>query len=529
MIFLEDKKNRSKFVFLNSTRITVLSVLILISVLVLLFIETPFSIVPIIISLMVAVFLSIVNFSLFKAFSLRFAIYFQSVVDVCLITVFVYVSGGIISPFYFLYLYPIIVSSYFLGKRDTVYIAAFSFIVFGTLSSLMYLEIIPNYPGISSPTISQGKFIYNLIMSFFAFSTVSLISSYYFERMRKAGAELRNVQESLKDLALLNNTVLEKMENGFITCDSKGVIISYNEKSKAMLKLKSNTNIFELLLSKPEYEEIEKNSKVDSRYYFEKKINKLTLGISVSLIKNIYSFDKIFVFIIIDLTEKRLIEEKLKKKEHFALIGEMSAGMAHEIRNPLASISGSVQFLQKEVKLDPEFMYLMNIIVKESNRLSRSIEDFLDFAKITPLNKSDINLSKVIDDVIDLVILNNKKVNIIRKYNKGTIINGDLKKINQLLWNLITNSVKAVNGKGNIEVNIYGEDGNTNLSIKDNGIGMEKDEISKIFTPFYSKFSSGIGLGMAIVKRIVEEHNFDITINSQKNIGTEVTVCFRRI
>ena len=296
-----------------------------------------------------------------------------------------------------------------------------------------------------------------------------------------------------------------------------------------MLKLKSNTNIFELLLSKPEYEEIEKNSKVDSRYYFEKKINKLTLGISVSLIKNIYSFDKIFVFIIIDLTEKRLIEEKLKKKEHFALIGEMSAGMAHEIRNPLASISGSVQFLQKEVKLDPEFMYLMNIIVKESNRLSRSIEDFLDFAKITPLNKSDINLSKVIDDVIDLIILNNKKVNIIRKYNKGTIINGDLKKINQLLWNLITNSVKAVNGKGNIEVNIYGEDGNTNLSIKDNGIGMEKDEISKIFTPFYSKFSSGIGLGMAIVKRIVEEHNFDITINSQKNIGTEVTVCFRRI
>ena len=518
MIFLEDKKTRNKFVFLNSIRITVLSILIL------LFIKIQFSILPIILALTVGIVFSVLNFYLLNVLNNRFVFYIQSFVDISLITIFVYVSGGIISPIYFLYLYPIIVASYFLDKRETVYIASFLFIIFGTLSSLMYLEIIPSYPGVSAPNISRMIFVYNLIMSFIAFSSVSLISSYYFERIRKTGAELKNVQESLKDLVSLNNAVLEKMENGFITCDSNGIIISYNEKSKSLLNLNINTNIFELLFDRSDYKEIEKTTKIESRYYFEKEVNDLTLGISVSLIKDIYSFDKVFVFVITDLTEKRLIEEKLKKKEHFALIGEMSAGIAHEIRNPLASISGSVQFLEKEVKLDPEYKYLMNIIVKESNRLSKSIEEFLDFAKITPLNRSEIDLSKVIDDVIDPVVFNNKKVNFIKKYNRGNLIFADLKKMNQLVWNLVTNSVKAVNGKGDIEINIYRKNRDIGFSIKDNGVGIEKGELPKIFTPFYSKFSSGIGLGMNIVKRIIEEHNFDIKIDSAKNIGTEVTV-----
>jgi two-component system sensor histidine kinase PilS (NtrC family) len=206
----------------------------------------------------------------------------------------------------------------------------------------------------------------------------------------------------------------------------------------------------------------------------------------------------------------------------------MSAGIAHEIRNPLASISGSVQFLRKELELEnQEYKNLMDIIVKESERLNHAIEDFLEFARVTPMEKTDIDLSSLIEEVAGLVILNHKEIKLVKKYSPGHIVHVDMKKIKQVLWNLVNNAVKSVNGRGTIEINVFRKEENVYLSITDSGIGIEKSELPKIFTPFYSKFSSGIGLGMALVKRIIDEHNFEIIIHSQKDIGTEVIICFK--
>jgi two-component system sensor histidine kinase PilS (NtrC family) len=529
LIILEDKKIRQNFIFINSLRIAVLSALLFIAIFLLLF-EVPFPAVPIIISLLGAFIFSISNFYIFKRLNYRVAVYLQLSVDIILITILVYFSQAFRSPFYFLYILPIIVSSIFLTRRDTIYIASFSFIIFGVMSNLTYLEIIPFYPEIAEADIPLGHVIYNLTMSFIAFSVVALLSSFYFDKIRRTDAELKSVQENLRDMILLNNTVMEKMENGFVTSDSKGVIISYNEKAKSMLKLSSKTNIASLLADKtgsPTIEEIfQSTGKI--RNYFEIIINDLTLGISVSVIENIYSFNRLFVFIITDLTDKRAIEETLKRKERLALIGEMAAGIAHEIRNPLASISGSVQFLQKELHPgNEEHKNLMDIIIKESGRLSQSIEEFLSFTTTTPLQKTGIDLSALVEEITDLVALNYKNVVLVKKYHPGYFIHADAKYMKQLLWNLVNNAVKAVNGQGTIEINIYRNEEDVYLSITDNGIGIEASELSKIFTPFYSRFSSGIGLGMALVKRIIDDHNFEIKINSQKNIGTEVTVCFR--
>ena len=529
MIALEDKKIRRNFVFVNSIRIAVLSALLFIAIFLLLF-EVPFPALPIIIALIAAFLLSLLNFPLFKRLNYRVVVYLQLFVDITLITILVYFSEAFRSPFYFLYILPIIVSAIFLTRKDTIYIASFSFIIFGVMSNLTYLEIIPFYPESADVDIPLGNFIYNLAMSFIAFSTVAILSSYYFDKIRKTDAALKHVQENLRDMILLNNTVMEKMENGFVTSDTKGVIISYNERAKAMLKLNSKSNILDLLSNKAGSQQILETLKTDnkSKSYFEIISGDLALGISVSVIENIYSFARLLVFIITDLTDRRAIEEKLRKKEHFALIGEMSAGIAHEIRNPLASISGSVQFLQKELKPEhEEHKNLMEIIIKESQRLSQSIEDFLTFAKTTPLEKSEIDLSALVDEIMDLVSLNHPEINVVKKYHPGYIIHADIKKIKQLLWNLVTNSVKAVNDQGTIEINIYRKNNDIYFSLADDGIGIDPGEMQKIFTPFYSKFSSGIGLGMALVKRIVDEHNFEIKINSQKNIGTEVTVCFK--
>ncbi|MCK4764090.1 MAG: ATP-binding protein [Candidatus Aminicenantes bacterium] len=527
MISIEDKKTSSRLVTINIIRVGLILILAALSITVEIFSKKPpIHTVHIFIALGTASLMAIFNFLLIRLRP-RFSIYYQITADILLITALVYFSGGVQSPFYFLYILPIIVTSIFLSRKDTIYIAALSFILFGALSELMYLKLTPFFSWVVNEEVQRGTFIYNLVMSMIGFASIALISSYYFERIRRTGVELEQVQASFKDLDLLNSTVLEKMENGFLTCNSYGEVISFNEKSKSLLNIDKKSNIFQLLLWDSDFTKIEQITDSRKKHYFETEINNLLLGVSVSMLRKIYTFDRVFVFIITDLTEKREIEKQLKRKEHLALIGEMAAGMAHEIRNPLASISGSVQFLKTEIELTPEYRNLMNIIVKESNRLSKSIEDFLEYSKITPLEKSRFKLGELVDNIVELNSAGNKEINFIEKFSEKDQVYADMKQVEQLVWNLINNSIKAVNGAGTIEINIYEQKENLQLSIKDNGSGIDEDDLGNIFNPFYSKFTSGIGLGMPIVKRIVEEHNFEIKINSEKNIGTEVIICFK--
>jgi two-component system sensor histidine kinase PilS (NtrC family) len=528
LIAVEDQKLHKNLVFLNSIRIAILSALALVSGIILLFFSAPFSLLTIILSLAAAIFVSILFFPLSRRLRTRRLLYLQLSFDILLITLLVYLSGGIVSPFYFLYILPIIVASIFLSRRDTVIMATVSFISFGILSDLLYLNIIPFYPSFDVGEVSLGTFIYNLLMSFIAFSSVSIISSYYFERIRRTGEQLKNIQENLQDMILLNNSVMEKMENGFVTSDAEGAIVSYNAKASAFLNLRKGGNILNLLQLRDALPEMQKIWRNNNSYYFEKSLRGYSLGISISSIEKVSTFEQLLVFLITDLSAIKEIESKLREKEHLALIGEMAAGLAHEIRNPLASISGSVQFLRRELALEPDLRNLMDIIIKESERLSAFIEEFLNFSKQSPLEIGEFDLAGVVDDVTAMIARNRIAVRFIKKYNPGSMVRADFKKIKQLAWNLLNNAVKALKEKGDIEINIYREAGSIHLSIRDFGVGMDRDEIERIFIPFYSKFASGIGLGMNIVKRIVDEHGFTMEIHSEKNLGTEVVVCFKK-
>jgi two-component system sensor histidine kinase PilS (NtrC family) len=528
LIAIEDQKISKKLVFLNSIRIAIFLTLTLVSIIIWLFFNVNFSIIPVVIALVAAIAVSILFFPLSSLLNIRLLLYCQLTFDILIITLLVYLSGGIISPFYFLYILPIIVAAIFLARRDTVIMATFSFISFGILSDLLYLGVIPYYPNIDVAEVSLGTFIYNLLMSFIAFAAISIMSSYYFERIRKTGNQLKSIQDNLQDMILLNNSVMEKMENGFITADTEGRIISYNAKAAHLLHLKKADNVFELLLIKADLPIIQKTWQDNAPYYFEKKLHKFDLGISVSQIKKVSTFENLIVFLITDLSAIKEIEKKLQEKEHLALIGGMAAGIAHEIRNPLASISGSVQFLRQELSLDTEFKNLMDIIVSESARLSAFIEEFLNFSKQLPMEITEFDLAQVLDEVVGILSLNLREVRFLKKYNHEYWVVADVKKIRQLVWNLLNNAVKALNEKGEIEINLFREAETVHLSIKDFGVGMDSTEMQKIFTPFYSKFAFGIGLGMTIVKQIVDEHGFKMEIKSEKKLGTEVEICFSK-
>ncbi len=416
----------------------------------------------------------------------------------------------------------------FLSRRDTIYIAGFSYIIFGIISELMYMKVLPSLPGPFDFELTNTILIYNLMISLIAFTFFAFISSYYFENLTKKGNELRSVRENLKDLMVVNNMVLERMVDGLIVSDSEGKIISYNEKAKVILGLRDNSNIFRITGIGSLENLRKKIADSDNRHVIELVERGRILEITISIIREIYSFDEVFVHLVSDLTNRRMIENELKKKEHFAIIGEMSAGLAHEIRNPLASISGSIQYLQKGLTLNKESKNLMNIVVKESARLSDSIEEFLQFSKTSPIEKEEFELGLIMDEIIEISIVNNEDILFKKRYGKGNMILADRKKINQVLWNIVNNSIKAVAGKGIIEINIYKKGGAIVLSIADNGSGIKREELSKVFIPFFSKFTSGIGLGMAIVKRVLDEHGFRIRINSEIKKGTEVTIWFRK-
>ncbi len=528
MIAFEEKKIRQKLIFLNSIRIAILAALILVSAAIFLFFNISFSIVPIIGSLLAAILVSILFFPLSRWRRLKLLIFLQLGGDILLITLLVYFSGGIISPFYFLYILPIIVSAIFLSRRETIYVATFSFVTFGGLSDLLYLRIIPFSPAVGYNHVTLQTFIYNLLMGFIAFASVAVLSSYYFERIKKTGEELRHIQENLQDLILLNSSVMEKMENGFITADPNGRVVTYNEKAAALLGVGGSHNVFDLLLSPVDLQKVREISAEHNRYYFERNYRGWELGVSVSLLERISGFERLYVFLITDLTEIKKIERQLKEKENLALIGQMLAGIAHEIRNPLASISGSVQFLRQELKLAPDYQNLMSIVVKESERLSRSLEDILNFSKTKTLNIAEFDLVPLVDEVLEMVTRNYPEVRFYRKYSPGHDVRADRERIQRLVWNIITNALKAVGDSGEIEITVYRHNGAVILSIRDNGVGMSREEMARMFTPFFSRFTAGIGLGMFLVKRIVDDHGFRIDIQSEKNKGTEVSVCFRK-
>jgi two-component system sensor histidine kinase PilS (NtrC family) len=455
----------------------------------------------------------------FPLLSHRILLYSQLLPDLILISILVYISGGIISPLYFLYLLPIMISANFLERRDTVIMASLAFISYGTLSDLIYLHVLPPFAS-GQDTIPMSGFIYNLAMAFFSFLVVAVLSSYYFERIRLTSKELANAVANLKDLLELNSTLLDQIEDGFFTADDKRKIISYNKKACNLLNYPNSSRHVQELFDQAKLRLNEKENHI----YFEFEIMGHVLGVSVNRLNDIYSFHELFVFVIHDLTEKRLFEQELRKKEHLALIGEMSAGMAHELRNPLASISGSVQYLQKQLPYQTDTHHLMQIIVTETKRLSRSIEDFLSFARDTPLNRMEFDLTALLDEVIQLSHLSSQGVfHILKDYaSKEVMINADYEKMRQIVQNLLSNGLKAIEKTGTLTVSLARKKGKLRLAIKDSGIGMDSEILKEIFTPFYSNFSKGIGLGMAIVKKIVEAHRYEIEIRSEKGKGTEV-------
>ncbi len=236
-----------------------------------------------------------------------------------------------------------------------------------------------------------------------------------------------------------------------------------------------------------------------------------------------------FLVIYQDITETRKMERRLRLHERMVAIGTMAAGIAHEIRNPLAAIRGSVQLLSGDLQLSDDQKQLMEIVLTETLRLDQTIQNFLNYAKPKQLERQTGDLKRIVSDMLGFIEKSPEFKDghniVFSKSIEEFEHEFDSNQIKQVIWNLSTNALRAMPDGGTLEVVLEHDfRGDVLLSFRDAGKGIEPERIDSIFDPFQESTTGGSGLGMAIVYRIVQDHGGNISIQSKLGSGTTITV-----
>ena len=227
------------------------------------------------------------------------------------------------------------------------------------------------------------------------------------------------------------------------------------------------------------------------------------------------------------------MEDQVKRVEKMAVIGEMAAGLAHEIKNPLASLAGSIQILKDGIQLDSDHARLMKIVLREADRLSALVNNFLLFAR-PPVGRSEIiDLSRAVAETVELFEKDGacrEKITIEKEIAAGISIQMDPTHFRQVLWNLLLNAAEAIDGSGSIGINLYSAKGRRAcIEIMDTGCGISEEVIGSIFDPFFTTKASGTGLGLSIVHSILESYDSHLEVKSRLGTGTTFAVQLKRI
>ena len=431
-------------------------------------------------------------------------------------------AGGNFSPLIVLYLLSIVSATLAYGLLGTMLAATVAGFFY---AAPIVFDFSRYFPGILEANqltrmgFSSDEVFYTVFLHLCIFYLIAFISGYVAENQIKVSRQLRKIK-------LETDEILENMSSGMVSVDSSGKLNHFNKAAGDILginhKLAKGASYKSVFLNKyPElYYKIElaiTTGYTESRGEIEITVNgeRLPLGISTSVLRGDDNEIRGVTAVFQNLAEVKLMEKRLRDADRMATIGKLSAGIAHEIRNPLASISGSVEVLKSSLELsDDQDKKLLELIIKESSRLNEILTEFLSFARIRSNPEGQTDIGPVIDEVLVLADSHPERrpnVEIVYKRPNGSVVGrGGPDIYKQLLWNLIINSFQAlkdVGGKIQISLAQYIEKNGkvwSKLTIADNGPGMPPKIRENIFDPFYSTKTDGTGLGLAIVKRIVE-------------------------
>jgi len=448
----------------------------------------------------------------------RLLVQVQVVWDLLFSTALIYVTRGTESLFSFLYLLLILGCSLLLSRRELLIVASASAILYGSLLDLQYYGYLPVLAGVKFPLDVNGREVFYMVfVNVVAFILVGLLGGSFAERLRRSELALERREVDFEELEQLNRTILQHIGSGLMIINPLGRIRAFNRAAEKIVGLqlreiynRAAADVFPGLgFYKGEPREVERG---EGRFV-RPDGQELFIGFSSTFLPSRQRDDMNLLVSFQDLTHLRDMEARLQQADRLAAIGKMASGMAHEIRNPLASISGSLQLLIEGAQVTGEGERLAHIVVREADRLSALISDFLAFARPASPSKTDVDLSRLCDDVIAIAATDPrlKHVSIAKNYPGQAIYRVDREQLRQVLWNLLLNAGEAINGEGKLLISLEPE--RNLVRIEDSGPGIPEEIVAKIFDPFFSTKETGTGLGLATVYATLESHGAHIRVS----------------
>ena len=469
-------------------------------------------------------------------------------IDFLLETVLVARTGGVESPFAVLYVITVAVASLIPQRRVGLFAACTCIIVFGVVTNAQLYGLAPSWaaylPRVNAAVTLQTFGVYAL-----ALLVVGLLSGTLADQLHQADQSLREKEQGLTRLQAFHENIVRSISSGVFTADAVGAITSFNPAAQEVTGYsvgqvlgRSWREIFNWHPGRSSDDTPVPGPSAMTRFEVECKGadgNRLVLGMTVSPLHE-QEEPHGLVGVFKDLTQIRDLEEEMRRKEWLANLGEMSAGMAHEIRNPLGALAGAMQMLRKDATADATDRRLMDIAIREATRLDAIITEFLQYARPPALDLAEHNINKILAETLDLVqheARDRKQITIATSLAGGSLLaQVDQNQMRQVFWNLATNAFDAMPDGGQLtittgcrHVDAAGRKGDVvEIAFQDTGEGIAAENLDKIFLPFFTTKKQGSGLGLAAVHRIVDLHGGWIKVESHPPHGARFVVCLPR-
>lgn len=469
--------------------------------------------------------------------------------DLLLETVLVARTGGIESPFAVLYIITVTVASLLPYRRVGLLAACGCIILFGLVTNIQLYGFIESWGWLQHSHLTEFETFQTFGVYALALLVVGLLSGTLADQLQQADRSLREKEQGLTRLQAFHENIVQSISSGVFTADGRGAITSFNPAAQEVTGYALGQvlgrpwrELFNWHPSQPSDDPISGALTAMKRFEVECKGangNRLVLGMTVSPLHE-QGEQPGLVGVFKDLTQIRELEEQMRRKEWLANLGEMSAGMAHEIRNPLGALAGAMQMLRKEAAADETDRHLMDIAIREATRLDAIITEFLQYARPPALTLAEHDMNKILAETLDLVqheARSRKKITIVTSLAGGSLMaQVDQDQMRQVCWNLATNAFDAMPAGGQLtittgcrHVDVGGRRGDViEIAFQDTGEGIAKENLDKIFLPFFTTKKEGSGLGLAAVHRIVDLHGGWIKVESHPHQGSRFVVCMPR-
>ncbi len=459
--------------------------------------------------------------------------YIQLMIDLLTSAVLVTLTGGTESLFLFTFSLAVLAASILLYRRGAMYVSA---VATGLIVLLVTREAMgwwmPGGPADGERL--RGVFLSGMT-NVTAVFLVALLAGYLSEQLRAAGQRLRFASADIEALRALNEHIITSIQSGLLSYTLDYRLIFINPAAARILGISADQVLFHNVLDLfpsivgRDSDRPEALSRWEESYVSPEGIRR-TLGLSLSPLLDASGAHQGWILIFQDLTPIREMEEQMRRSEQLAAIGKMAAGIAHEIRNPLASMSGSIQMMSQTADLDATSEKLMGIVLRETDRLNTLVTDFLQFARPTAPQKEPIDLSLMLEDLVDVFgNLHYREgetphINVRIDIDDEVTLECDPRQLKQVLWNLLNNAAEAASTEVLIRVRTPRGEGRTVIRVIDDGCGIPAEVMERIYDPFFTTKDHGSGLGLAQVLRIIEDHGGSLRAESEPDVGSAFTV-----